>query len=62
MQRKLKIVSFNKYCEQDNTKREGDNKKEVHLPFAGIILFRFYGYDLSHVQQHPGNIEAFLLR
>jgi len=32
--------------------------KFSHLPCAGIILFRFYGYylSLSMMNQHPGNL------
>jgi hypothetical protein len=40
----------------------GEDKKS-HLPFAGIILVRFYGYYLSLIVppsggmlQHPGNL------
>jgi len=31
---------------------------QVHLPFAGITLFRFYGYNLSLlvIGSTPGNI------
>jgi len=29
-------------------------KESVHLPFAGITLFRFYGFDLSlYGIKHP---------
>jgi hypothetical protein len=43
-----------KYGNADKVKR-----KKSHLPCAGIILFRFYGYylSLSERNQHPGNLE-----
>jgi hypothetical protein len=43
-------------------------RKKSHLPCAGIILFRFYGYYLSLVPrlrrgvQHPGNFEKPVFR
>ena len=36
-------------------RQTGGDTTAVHLPFAGIILFRFYGYILSlHLRKHPG--------
>jgi hypothetical protein len=45
-------------------------KKNSHLPCAGIILFRFYGYYLSQTDprfqrgmlQHPGNFRIPVFR
>lgn len=38
---------------------EGEIKKLVYLPCAGITLTRFYGYHLSHsvLEQHPEESE-----
>ena len=35
-------------------------KKNLHLPFAGIILFRFYGYNLSLQYESTPGFEAML--
>jgi hypothetical protein len=42
-----------------------EEEKISHLPCAGIILFRFYGYHLSLARpaiagwgQHPGNLKT----
>jgi hypothetical protein len=47
-----------------------EEEKRSHLPCAGIILFRFYGYYLSQIDprlrremlQHPGNFRKPVFR
>jgi hypothetical protein len=46
-----------------------EEEKRSHLPCAGIILFRFYGYYLSQIVppsggmlQHPGNFRKPVFR
>ena len=48
---------------------EQQKRKKSHLPCAGIILFRFYGYYLSLSSrlpggrvQHPGNLKKPVFR